>query len=676
MSAEAGRERPGFRPDVEGLRAVAIVAVLLCHAGLRFVPGGFVGVDVFFVISGFLITRLLIGEIERTGSLNLLRFYGYRMKRLLPLVALLLVAVTALSYLLFSPRRSDIVSGEVIASALYVVNWRFAEQSVDYFGTGVEGSPVEHLWSLAVEEQFYLVWPLLLLAVTSPWRRSPRAVRRSAAVAVGLAGAASFAYCLTYTQQAPLPAYFSTLTRAWELALGGAIALAPVPRLGRGLAGALGVAGLAAIAIAAVAFSSRTPFPGHAALLPTLGTAAVIVAGSASAGAIAGRALSLPPVRHVGRISYAWYLWHWPALVFAAAAAGPLTTAQRVLVIAGSWVPAELSHRYVEWPLRRARQLRLHPARALSLGLGCSAVATLAALALVLSEPSVTLLSQDQVRGATALESDPRLQERASALRPDPVHPEEDRSRMQDDGCLTKLEDDEPKPCVYGFSGSRTRVVLFGDSLAMQYFPAIDRLADRHGWRLTGLTKAGCPPVAAPVYNHRLQREYTECARWRRQALDLIEEQRPETVIVSGRMATPVVDGGSPVEGSVADAMLRDGYTEVLERLRSTGARVVVIKDLPRSPRNVPDCVSESLDRLRDCAFERTAENSSEVDREAAAGVRGVRLVDPASMVCPQDLCRAVIGGAIVFRDYDHLTPTFATTLDRWFDRRLPAVSR
>jgi hypothetical protein len=379
-------------------------------------------------------------------------------------------------------------------------------------------------------------------------------------------------------------------------------------------------------------------------------------------------------VRYLGRISYAWYLWHWPALVFAAAAFGPLSTAQRVAAIAASWVPAELSHRYVEWPVRGARALRLHPARALSLGLGCSAIATLAAVALVLSQPSVPILAANQVEGAAVLEHDERLQERASAVRPDPVHPENDRSRMQDDGCLTKLEDSQPKPCVYGFPSSRTRVVLFGDSLAMQYFPALDRLADHHGWRLTGLTKAGCPPTDTPVYNHRLKREYGECAAWRARALDLVESERPAMVIVSGRMATPAADGDRAVEGAAGDAALEAGYRGVLERLRGTGAKIVVVKDLPRSPRNVPDCVSESLDDLRQCAFPRTPANSSQADRRAAEAVKGIRLIDPTTQVCPNDLCRAVIGGAVVFRDYDHLSTTFAATLDRWFDRQLPKV--
>jgi peptidoglycan/LPS O-acetylase OafA/YrhL len=672
------RERAAraFRADIEGLRAVAVALVVLDHAGVGIVAGGYVGVDVFFVISGFLITRLLVVELEAEGRLSLATFYARRMKRLLPLVALVLLAVVVASSLMFSPWRSDAVAGDVRAAALYVVNWRFASQSLDYFGAGVDGSPVEHMWSLSIEEQFYFVWPALLLAATWWWRRRGLDIHRPAAVAVAGIGVVSFAYCVTYTSAEPNAAYFSTLTRAWELALGGALALAPMPAVGRRTASVFGLAGLAAIAWAVVSFTSTTAFPGVAALVPTLGTAALIAAGGMSERSLSTSLLSLPPVRYIGRISYAWYLWHWPVLVFAGAHWGPLSTTQRVGAVLVSAGPAVLSHHLVEQPLRRARSLRLHPRWGLALGAACSAVAVVAAAGLVASEERVPTLAAAHVRGAQALGEQGDPQATASALRPDPVHPGDDRSAMQDDGCLTKLEDTVSRSCVYGDTDSRKTVVLFGDSLAMQYFPALDALAKRHHWRLVGLTKAGCPPVQTDVYNHRLERGYTECSTWREGTLDRIEQrERPAMTIVTGRMSTPAMRDGemlSPTAGRVA---MERGYIAMLERLRATGTKVVAVKDLPRSPRNVPDCVSASLDHIDTCAFARTAANSEEFDARAAKMVRGVRLVDMTPYVCPGGLCRAVIGDAITFRDYDHLTPTFARTLAPMFDRVLPALN-
>src|ERR1700744_4523993 len=212
---ESGRS---FRPDIEGLRAVAIVAVLLCHAGVPFLAGGYVGVDVFFVISGFLITKLLLGEMDRTGTISLRGFYARRAKRLLPLSAVLLATVGVLSMILLSPLRNTEVAGDIVSSALYVANWHFAAQSVDYFAQGLEPSPVLHLWSLAIEEQFYIVWPGLILLTTWIWRRRGRSVRPVLWVVLALILAGSLVYGVARTDEKPAFAYFSTFARAWELA--------------------------------------------------------------------------------------------------------------------------------------------------------------------------------------------------------------------------------------------------------------------------------------------------------------------------------------------------------------------------------------------------------------------------------------------------------------------------
>jgi peptidoglycan/LPS O-acetylase OafA/YrhL len=681
MNADAPKQADAppklrFRPDIEGLRAVAIVIALFCHGGLALATGGYVGVDMFFVISGFLITSLLVLEIERTGTLSLARFYAHRAKRLLPLAAVVLVAVVVLSQLLFSPARNDVVGGDVLSAAVYVVNWDFASQSLDYFAPGHRNSPVMHFWSLSIEEQYYIVWPAALLVVTLVFRRFGASVRTGAFAAIAVVGIASFAYSVVYTADAPEAAYFSTFTRVWELGLGGALALAPLPRWSRRMGALLAAAGLAAIAIATVSYSYRTAFPGAAALLPTLGTAALIAAGTAAQPSAITRLLGTGPFRYVGRISYAWYLWHWPMLAFAAAAYGPLTTAQGVVIAFGSGIPAVISHHLIEWPLRRASTLKVRPRRALALGGASMAAAVGAAAVLVLAQPTLPTLSASEVRGATAIEEQPQPQKSVGAIRPDPVHAGDDRSAMQDDGCLVKLEDTESGGCVYGNPDSKTTVVLFGDSLAMQYFPALEALAERHDWRLVGLTKAGCSPAAIPVFNHRLEREYRECEVWRERTLRRVEqEEQPQLIVVSGRVTTPPMRGGEQLEGREAAEVTQEGYVETLERLRDTGAKLAVIKDLPASPRNVPDCVSDNTNRLAACTFEPdVAHGDRSADKLAADRVRGTLVVEPSRVVCPQGICRSVIGDALVFRDYDHLTPTFARTLAPFFERRLPGL--
>ena len=364
-----------FRTDIEGLRAVAVCAVLLAHSGIGIGEGGFVGVDVFYVISGFLITGLLLREADRRGSISLPAFYARRARRLLPAAALVIVCVLAASLVLLSPTRTDIATGDAVAASLYYLNWRFVAQSADYFGPQTDQSPLQHYWSLSIEEQFYLVWPLVLLGLVVLWRRRGKAMPRAAAAgAIGAITAASLTYSILYEPTSSGEAYFSSFTRAWELGLGGLLVFLPVSRLGRSPAAALGLAGIGAIALATFTFDASTRFPGVAALLPCLGAAAIIRAGRPD---MPFRPLTLRPVRYIGRISYPLYLWHWPPLVFVAAEVGELSGAEGAALILASFIPAILTHHFVEQPAHHSRRLKARPARSLALGAAC----TLAGLA-------------------------------------------------------------------------------------------------------------------------------------------------------------------------------------------------------------------------------------------------------------------------------------------------------
>jgi peptidoglycan/LPS O-acetylase OafA/YrhL len=679
--ASAGRSkkspRGGFRPDVEGLRAVAVVAVLLYHAGLSFVPGGYVGVDVFFVISGFLITGLLLREIEKTGTLSIMRFYSRRAKRLLPMTVVVLATVVVLSWLLFSPVRMDEVSLDVIAAGLYVMNWLLAVQAADYFGAGLHASPVQHFWTLAVEEQFYLVWPALLLAVAWWCRRTGRSLRLALAVVFAIVIIFSLAYSVYSTKHEAGAAYFSTLTRGWELALGGALALVPAPylQLPRVAVAVLASAGLTAIAYSAVRFSDDTLFPGYAALIPTLGTAAIITAGFASTSEMPVRLLTLAPVRHLGRISYSWYLWHWPPLVFAAALWGKLSAPEGLAVLAASYVPAVLTHRWIEKPFHHSETLTRQPRKALALGGACSASSVAMGLLLLALTPSIPKVSGNQVAGAAAiLGGDRSLQKSAVAVHPSPREAEKQRSRMYADGCHLAWPEAESPDCVYGNPSSETTVVLFGDSRAMHWFPALNKLAKEHNWRLVGLTKGACPPAEVSRYEAALSREYSECDAWRERTLKRIaEKERPSMVVTSMRNPYRVLEDGKWLGRGAGNKALEEGYASTLEKLRRTGAEVVVIKDIPHPHKDTPECVSEALDRLQDCAIPRSkAFNYPPVNARAAAKVEGVHFIDPTPVLCLEKSCPAVIGDALVYRNGAHLTPTYARTLAPWLGERLP----
>jgi peptidoglycan/LPS O-acetylase OafA/YrhL len=663
---------------VEGLRAVAVVAVLLYHAGVPFAGGGYVGVDVFFVISGFLITGLLVRELEKTGTLSLARFYSRRAKRLLPLTVVVLAVVVVLSWLLFDPVRMEEVSLGVVAAGLYFMNWLLAARAADYFAAGLEASPVQHFWTLAVEEQFYLVWPVLILAAAWWSRRAGRGLRPVLAAAFATVALTSLAYSVYSTHAQAGAAYFSTLTRGWELALGGLLALVPASRfvlLPRRAAGVMAVAGLAAIAFATLRFDDDTLFPGYAALVPTLGTAAIIAAGLGSA-ALPSRLLALGPVRHVGRISYSWYLWHWPPLVFAAAIWGKLSPLEGVAVLAASYVPALLTNRLVERPFLHSATLSRYPRRALALGGACTATSVVLGLALLALTPTVPEAPEGRVAGAAALRDGQSIQKRAEAVNPTPREAEkkENRPRMYSDGCHLDLEETESPECVYGNPSSETTVVLFGDSHAMQWFPALEKLAKERDWRLLGFSKSACPSAEISVYSTGLRREYRECEEWRERTLGrIVREEDPSLIVTSMLNRYRARENGKGLEREASNEAVVEGYASTLTKLRDTGAPVAVIEDVPRPNKDVPECVSQSLDRLQDCAFSREeALEGPRINVLAAEEVEGTSLIDPTPMVCPGETCPAVIGDVLVYRNGAHLTRTYVNSLTPWLGEQLP----
>ena len=348
--------------------------------------------------------------------------------------------------------------------------------------------------------------------------------------------------------------------------------------------------------------------------------------------------LALRPVRYVGRISYSWYLWHWPALIFAAVIWGPLSVPAGLAVVAASWIPTAATHRWIEDPVRLSRVLSLRPNRALAIGLGCMAVGVGAGLLLTDLQPVLRTAPLSAVKGAAALPSQPYPQQRAEAVRPSPLRASADRSRMYYEGCLVGIDGTNSNRCLYGDRGGRRTLILFGDSHALQYSPALEALAKAHDWRLIVLTKAECSPAEVRIRSLVARREYTQCDAWREKELRRIELGDDSTVVViSGdTVYTPYGEGGEELHAAAGAAAMEAGYLATLTRIHRAGMRTVVIKDTPVSTSDVPGCVSESLQNLESCAFPWVHDRAIRIRRPRRQG--GAR--QPPDQPQPEDLPR------------------------------------
>lgn len=682
--AGSGCGHQQFRPDLEGLRAVAILLVVLYHVHAGLAPGGYVGVDVFFVISGFLITGQLVRELRTAGRISLLAFYARRVRRILP-AAMLTVIVTAVASALLlnalAPKRA--LQGDL--SAIYFgANVHFAAQGTDYFNAGLSPSPIQHFWSLAVEEQFYIVWPLLLVISSLVWPGVRRRSRREqaqrpviGAVAVVLVFLAAISLMASIRQTATSPswAYFSIVTRAWELAVGAVVALAlPLTaRIDHRLAIPLSWAGLSCIAIAAALFSGNTSYPGDSALLPVLGTAAVICGGSVLASRRFGAEalLGTPPFQCVGAWSYSWYLWHWPALVLAAAVLGhSLSEMQAIAVALVSLVIAVMSFVLLERPIRRIQTVVRRPA----LGLGAGGVLAAGAIAIVVLSGSLvgplaskgaapsslaalhklasSSLRADLIAGARTIEAPSNLRPPLSALA-------SALPRIITDGCELGSGRDHSKPCIYEDRGSHTTVVLFGDSHAGHWFDALTWISKRRHWRLVVMTKEGCTPAEVTV-------QYPPdnlCAQWRERAKARIARLHAALVIVSwARWMEPWASQKAGVPTGHGGPW-QDGVAAIFQFLRRSAKQVIFISDTPYPQHSAPDCVAGHLSDVRSCT--RLRSDSTVLPAIKAAELRiakqeQVNSIDPVSWFCAPKVCPVIVGNILVYHDRSHMTPEWS----------------
>jgi len=659
---------PAYRADIDGLRALAVVPVLFFHAGLG-CPGGFVGVDVFFVISGYLITRLLTADLtERRFSL--FRFYERRIRRIFPALFAVLLASTVVTWFIFMPPEFALFGKSMAMAAVFASNIGFWQEA-GYFDTVAQFKPLLHTWSLGIEEQFYVLFPLLLAGL---YRFMPTRTT----LVIGLLSAASFLFSTVWVYAAPDSAFFLLPARFWELGLGCLLALAPAASGWQATrAAAVCSVGLVLIATAVFGISERTPFPGAAALLPCVGAALVIMAGGT--GNAVSRVLGSRPLVLVGLVSYSLYLWHWPLIVLAQYRLGHLlTTPEAALVIALSFALALVSWRYIEQPARQRHFFA--DRRAL---FGAAAAMMVAAVTAGLAIQAQGGLPGRLPAAVQAIYA--QKQDRSPFLRPNCFADNSDKG----------LESESVRPgvnCPMGAQGAgHTTFLVWGDSHAAAMAPAIDLAGMRFNQRGLFVGRAGCPPLLNydTTSSHGQRRE--ACRDQNDATIKLIKDQNIRLVFLVARWPREVLGAQNGTEGPFYDPTVpyitvdRSGQVAValdstVGALTALGIRVVLVMDVPEPGYDVPLSLARADMRERAPQVNPTrvaVDARQKLARQTLQQVAikwGAHLVDPTPAFCDQVLCHVEVGGVSRYTDADHITRRAALDITHLFDDSFAAV--
>ena len=597
--------------QIQGLRAVAAILVTVFHA--RLVPGGFIGVDIFYVISGYLITGLILREIEKTGTLDLRSFYQRRIKRLLPTSVFVLFVTAIFAWILFPPITRDALGRDLFAAAAYISNYLFAWWQNDYQNLNATPSPFIHYWSLAVEEQFYLVWPLFILFLA---RYGKKVIFAGIAITTLL----SLLFSIYLTQVAPIWAFYSLPTRAWELGFGALLLFLPETKKKIRILPWLGFFG---IAISSFNFNENTAFPGKNALVPVLATVflmASIKYWPPLFNDLANSRLS----QWLGAISYPLYLWHWPALVLPSSALGrPLRFYERFLCILLTIVLAHYTSKYVEEPLRHKN---LSP-RTIYKGAAYTTAVSLVAGVLI----SFTSSSIITTKGEVSYQFD--------------LVQVMERPGVYGDGCHVNYGETKSGYCTYGDKESSKTIVLYGDSHAAQWFPTLDKMATERGFKLVSLTKSACPAVDAKRPDQGAFRQ-VHCTKWRENSIKRIAEIQPLAVITSSFQYF------TPANSSISRAQWwNEGQRKLLKGLRGSTNNLIYISDTPRPLRDIPNCLASRDSKVCDST-----------ERSKVSVIRGFDVINPNPWLC-SSYCPAIVEGTVAYRDASHISVDMALKL-------------
>jgi peptidoglycan/LPS O-acetylase OafA/YrhL len=634
-----------WRPEIQGLQAVAVLLVVLFHAGV--VDGGFVGVDVFFVISGFLISRQLMDSASAGFGATLLDFYERRVRRIIPAASLVIVVTVVAGRWILTPLDWRELSGDGAASATFSMNLRLQEQGIDYLRADMAPSALQHYWSLAIEEQFYLLWPVAVLIARSIHRRAVPVL-----VAVGFV--ASLAWMLVSDVDSS-SAFFGLPTRAWQLLAGtaGYLVTSRWPRLTAGSRFTDLLAAGALVMVVAVVGPS-TIWPGPWTVLLTAAVVGLVV----SPGVLARVLLSPRPMQWIGDRSFSWYLLHFPPLIFAEVLIGESVNVWLGLSIsAATLAGADLMYRRFEQPMRKVplarRTVLFAGVLAIVIVGGSAAVAQRLAVdgGAASTEPAVRI--DHTLERSALLDREAQRSLVPNDIRPAIVDARDDRHEAYENGCHAAFDERVATPCVLT-AGADLSVLILGDSQAANWLPALEGIARTEGWMLSSMTKSGCTPAAAETYVRQLNRWYTECPVWRESALAQVRDQSYDVVLVAG--SSSYLDVSRTAE-RYPEAAWSEALATSLQQLRAL-SDVYYLHDTATFLDDLPACLSANLRSADTCA------GSVDVVVDTAYGdlerrvtdEAGVKSVSTLGIVCGTERCPTFVGNTLWYRDSNHFT--------------------
>jgi peptidoglycan/LPS O-acetylase OafA/YrhL len=646
-----------IRTDIQALRSIAVIAVIIAHSKIG-LAGGFVGVDIFFVISGFLITLNILKEVTNTGTISLNNFYAKRTLRILPAASFTIICTFIISLFFLSPVQllSNLYDG--IFSVFSLLNFRLAVNGTNYFTNTEAISPFQHFWSLCIEEQFYLIWPALILFSTKLFSKK-YSIKNILNVVLLLIITVSLFLSYFVTQSSPSWAYFGLHTRAWELAIGCflAVNIGIFERINLQFSKLLSLIGLSFLFLSFYFINESTSFPGLWGLLPTVGTAIIIISGTNLHISIVQKIFASKPLQFIGNISYSWYLVHWPIFVAMFYIYGKdLTFGEASLGIIFSFAVAIFSYYFIENPFRTSSFFKNNIKKTFKFSLiTISLIAILFSLTINATNKSKIVPLNYQIDDIETLDKKIKIAVTQNTI---PVDLQSKLSQIGGDkypGCFSERATpviEEEMVCNLGDTNSAKVVVMIGDSHAWQWTKAWSNIAALHNFKLITFTKSSCPM-------QDIQKNYTACVSWKEMVFDRISQIKPSIIIAGGMTyseSTP------------------ENYQTYINKIKQLSSRVIVMQDTPYPTLNVPECLAKNLNNIQNCSFERKnayfASTQRDQDKDIATK-SGLRVIDPFDWFCSDKICPPIIDNNFVYFDVNHISTAYANYITKLLDEKV-----